>query len=96
MTKYIIYFVAWNVLVALIYGLDKSKAQRGAWRIPEKTLLLLAFLGGGIGAFCGMHIFHHKTKKNLFKIGVPLCIVANAAEVVVIIWLIARAGATLL
>ncbi|MDO5448168.1 MAG: DUF1294 domain-containing protein [Clostridia bacterium] len=96
MTKYIIYFVVWNVLVALIYGIDKNKAQRGAWRIPEKTLLLLAFLGGGIGAFCGMHIFHHKTKKNLFKIGVPLCIVANVAEVVAVIWLIERAGATLL
>lgn len=96
MEKYIIYFIVWNILVASIYGIDKNKAQRGAWRIPEKTLLLLAFIGGGIGAFCGMHIFHHKTKKNLFKIGVPLCIVANAAEVVVIIWLIERAGATLL
>lgn len=96
MEKYIIYFIVWNILVASVYGIDKNKAQRGAWRIPEKTLLLLAFTGGGIGAFCGMHIFHHKTKKNLFKIGVPLCIVANAAEVVVIIWLIERAGATLL
>lgn len=96
MEKYIIYFIVWNILVASVYGIDKNKAQRGAWRIPEKTLLLLAFIGGGIGAFCGMHIFHHKTKKNLFKIGVPLCIVANAAEVVVIIWLIERAGATLL
>lgn len=96
MEKYIIYFIVWNILVASVYGIDKNKAQRGAWRIPEKTLLLLAFIGGGIGAFCGMHIFHHKTKKSLFKIGVPLCIVANAAEVVVIIWLIERAGATLL
>ena len=96
MTKYILLFVLWNVLVAIIYGVDKSKAQRGTWRIPEKTLILLAFLGGGIGAFAGMHLFHHKTKKNLFKIGVPICILCNAGEVAVIIWLLERAGATLL
>ena len=95
MTKYIVAFIIWNIVVALVYGVDKNKAQRGAWRIPEKVLIALAFLGGGIGAYAGMHIFHHKTKKPLFRIGVPLCILINIAEIVAVIWAIYRAGATL-
>ena len=69
----------WNLLVFLVYGLDKSKAKRGKWRIPEKTLMLLALFFGGVGAFCGMKVFHHKTQKPLFKFGVPACLVINAA-----------------
>ena len=53
-------------------GIDKSKAKRNAWRIPEKTLLLIAFLGGWAGVWLGMEVFRHKTKHFQFKFGVPL------------------------
>ena len=57
----------WNLLVFMIYGTDKSKAKRGAWRIPEKYLLLFAFLCGGFGAWLAGVTFHHKTRKWYFK-----------------------------
>ena len=57
----------WNLLVFMIYGIDKSKAKRGAWRIPEKILLILAFACGGFGAWLAGIIFHHKTRKWYFK-----------------------------
>ena len=57
----------WNLLVFMIYGIDKSKAKRGAWRIPEKYLLSFAFLLGGFGAWLAGVTFHHKTRKWYFK-----------------------------
>ena len=57
----------WNILVFMIYGIDKSKAKRGAWRIPEKYLLSFAFLCGGFGAWLAGITFHHKTRKWYFK-----------------------------
>ncbi len=57
----------WNVMVFLIYGIDKSKARRGAWRIPEKILLILALTCGGFGAWLAGITFHHKTRKRYFK-----------------------------
>ena len=57
----------WNLLVFMIYGIDKSKAKRGAWRIPEKYLLSFAFLCGGFGAWLAGVTFHHKTRKGYFK-----------------------------
>ena len=57
-------------------GVDKAKAKRNAWRIPEKTLFFIAFLGGGAGVWIGMEVFRHKTKHLQFKFGVPLiCII---------------------
>lgn len=61
-----------NVISFLAYGIDKMKAKRGWWRIPEKVLLGLAFFMGEIGAFLGMKVFHHKTKHWYFKVFVPL------------------------
>ncbi|MGN0497373.1 MAG: DUF1294 domain-containing protein [Lachnospiraceae bacterium] len=58
----------------VLYGMDKAKAKKHEWRIPEKTLLGIAILGGGLGAFLGMKIFHHKTKHTLFRILVPIAI----------------------
>ena len=61
----VILWVLWvcvNVFTFLLYGLDKLKAQRGKWRIPERTLLLFTWLLGGVGAFAGMRVFRHKTK----------------------------------
>ena len=57
----------WNLLVFMIYGIDKSKAKRGAWRIPEKYLLSFAFLCAGFGAWLAGITFHHKTRKWYFK-----------------------------
>lgn len=57
----------WNLLVFMIYGIDKSKARKGAWRIPEKYLLSFAFLCGGFGAWLVGVTFHHKTRKWYFK-----------------------------
>lgn len=67
-----------NLITFFVYGEDKRRAQKGRWRIPEKTLLFLALLGGGAGALLGMHVFHHKTQKLLFKIGVPCILVFQA------------------
>ena len=61
-----------NLVAFLLYGLDKLKAKRGAWRIPEATLLLLALLGGSLGAFLGMEVFRHKTRHVKFKVLVPV------------------------
>ncbi|EJP21087.1 PF06961 family protein [Streptococcus oralis SK304] len=57
----------WNLLVFLIYGIDKSKARRGAWRVPEKILLTIALVCGGFGAWLAGIAFHHKTRKWYFK-----------------------------
>ena len=57
----------WNVIIFIIYGIDKFKARRGAWRIPEKILLTIALVCGGFGAWLAGIIFHHKTRKWYFK-----------------------------
>lgn len=67
-----IYLIAINIATFFVYGIDKWKARRSKWRIPESTLLTLAVLGGSIGAFIGMRTCHHKTMHNKFKYGVPL------------------------
>ena len=58
-------------------GWDKYCAQKNHWRISESNLLGLAILGGGIGELIGMFLFRHKTKKNLFRIGLPIIIILN-------------------
>ena len=55
------YLVLINVITFIVYGIDKLKAQKGKWRIPESTLLLLAIIGGSIGAWYGVKVWHHKT-----------------------------------
>ena len=67
----ITYFVAINIIGFLIMFIDKQKAKRGAWRIPEKTLFIITALGGGIGTIAGMYAFRHKTQKLQFVIGLP-------------------------
>lgn len=65
-------------------GIDKWKAKRGAWRIPEATLLSLVLLGGGIGGIAGMYIFKHKTKKAKFFLGFPIILIAEIVAIVYI------------
>lgn len=76
------YLVFINIIAFGIYGLDKAKAKANQWRIPESTLLFLAVIGGAIGAWCGMQVFHHKTKKNRFRITVPILLVLELLLIV--------------
>lgn len=68
-----------NVVTFIVYGIDKYKAKKGKWRISEATLLLMAFLGGSIGAGLGMKAFHHKTMHKKFYIVVPTFIILQLA-----------------
>lgn len=65
-------FAIWNIIVFLVMGYDKSQSRKRGQRVPEKVLLLMSLLGGGIGAFSGSRFFHHKTQKTAFKIVLPL------------------------
>lgn len=67
----IIYFIVINLFGFFIMWLDKRKARKGKWRIPEKTLFIITALGGGIGTIAGMYAFRHKTQKIAFVIGFP-------------------------
>lgn len=68
----LIFMALMSVVGFLAMGLDKAKSKRSAWRIPEKTLFGIAFLGGGAGVWLGMEVFRHKTKHWYFKYGVPV------------------------
>ena len=68
-----------NLLSFALYGIDKGKAKRGAWRVPESTLLLFAALGGSAGALLGMELFRHKTKHWKFRVLVPLFLILHIA-----------------
>jgi len=76
MTNFIItYFVIANILGFAVCGMDKYFARNDMFRVPEKVLLTLCFIGGAAGFYLGMHAFRHKTKKNKFRFGVPLIII---------------------
>lgn len=72
------YLCAVNVLAFILYGIDKEKAKRRKWRIPEATLIGIAVIGGSAGAWLGMKTFHHKTKHAKFAVGVPVILVVQA------------------
>ena len=85
--KYVlIYLAGINVIGFLAMFIDKEKAKRGSWRIPEKTLFLFTFLGGGVGTIAGMYLFRHKTKKFRFTIGFPVILFTEIA--LVIYWIV--------
>lgn len=73
----ICYLILINCIALALMGIDKSRARRGAWRIPEKTLFLSALLGGSIGAILGMQAFRHKTKHWYFQYGMPLILIVQ-------------------
>ena len=66
------YLILINLIAFALYGIDKRRAKQGAWRISEYTLLLVALLGGSLGALLGMRYFRHKTRHRKFRYGVPL------------------------
>ena len=69
------YLAVMTVVGFAIMGIDKRKSIKKTWRIPERTLFLIAFLGGGIGSFLGMYMFRHKTKHSSFVILLPVAAV---------------------
>ena len=73
------YLLAINVVTFIVYGIDKYKAKKAKWRIPEATLLLLAVLGGSIGTWMGMKVWHHKTMHKKFKYGIPAILLIQIA-----------------
>ena len=73
------YLIVINIVTFFVYGIDKWKAKRSKWRIPEATLLGLAIIGGSIGAWLGMKVWHHKTQHKKFKYGLPLILLAQTA-----------------
>ena len=76
------YFLAVNITSFLLYGIDKFKARKNLWRISEATLLTMAAIGGSIGAWAGMQLWHHKTMHKKFKYGLPVIIILQIALVV--------------
>lgn len=78
-----IYIVLVNIITFLLFGEDKKRARQQKWRIAEQTLFFFALLGGSAGALLGMHIFHHKTHKWKFRLGIPVLLVL---QVLIFFW----------
>ena len=78
MRVFFIYLIFINILTFLTFGIDKWKARKGKWRIPEGTLIWMSVLGGSIGALLGMYLFRHKTQKRKFNLGIPAILLAQA------------------
>lgn len=83
----IIYLLIINLVSFLSMGIDKWKAKRGAWRIPEQTLISMVLLGGGIGGIIGMYMFRHKTQKPRFYIGFPMILIS---EIIIAVYIIIK------
>ncbi|MDD5781811.1 MAG: DUF1294 domain-containing protein [Muribaculaceae bacterium] len=75
----ICYIVVINLVSFMMFGIDKYKARRGQWRISEATLLAVAAIGGSLGAWMGMKVWHHKTLHSKFRYGVPIMLLVHIA-----------------
>ncbi len=78
------YLLAVNIVAFVLYGIDKYKAKRNKWRVSEAALLTVAVIGGSIGAWAGMRLWHHKTMHKKFKFGIPAIIILQVALMVYI------------
>ena len=76
-----IYLIAINLVTFITFGVDKFKAQRRLWRVPVAGLLLLSSIGGSLGGLFGMFLFRHKTKKMLFRIGLPAMLILQIGAI---------------
>ncbi len=81
-TAIITYLALINIITFIMYGADKYKAIHNQWRIPEATLITAAIIGGSIGAWCGMKVWHHKTMHLKFKYGVPLIFILQMTSAI--------------
>jgi len=84
-----LYLLAVNLAAFVLMGVDKGRAKRDAWRIPERTLFLPALLGGALGGTLGMRAFHHKTRHWYFRYGFPLLLVL---QLLTLVWLCRRSA----
>lgn len=80
----VLYLVLINLISLMIFGMDKKKAEKGLFRFSERFLLALAFFGGALGIWTGMHLYRHKTKKAKFYIGIPLVLLLQS--LVAVLW----------
>ena len=78
----LIALLVWNLIVFILYGMDKAKAKRGSRRVPERTLLWCAFLLGGAGGIAGMLVLRHKTRHTKFRVLLPMALIFTLAAVV--------------
>ena len=85
-TYIVSYLIIINLIGFVIMGVDKLKAKKRAWRIPESTLFVVALIGGSLGTTVGMHAFRHKTRHWYFLYGMPAILVIQIAIVVVLIY----------
>lgn len=80
------YLIFMNLIGIAVMGMDKSKARKHQWRIPEKTLFFVSILGGSVGTWAGMYLFRHKTKHWYFVIGMPLILILQLG-IVFFVWM---------
>ena len=90
MKYFLWYLLLINAAAFILMLVDKRKARKNRWRIPERTLILSAALGGSIGALLGMYTFRHKTKHLKFTLGIPAILIAQIA---LAIWIFQKIGA---
>lgn len=90
MKYFLLYLILINAVAFVLMLVDKIKARKNRWRIPERTLIGSAALGGSVGALLGMYTFHHKTKHLKFTLGVPAFLIA---QIVLSVFLILKIGA---
>lgn len=81
-----VYLIGINLLGFIVMGVDKQKAKRQAWRIPEATLFSIALFGGSAGSLLGMHVFRHKTQKPLFVIGMPAIVILQVLLTIIFLF----------
>ena len=90
MKYFLLYLLLMNVIAFVFMHADKRRARKNRWRIPERTLIGTAVLGGSIGALMGMYTFRHKTKHLKFTLGIPAIL---TAQILLAAWLILKIGA---
>lgn len=83
---FFIYLVIINIVGLLMMKIDKWKAKKNRWRIPEKAFFIISLIGGSIGTWCGMYMFRHKTKHWYFVIGMPLILILQIAGIGYWLW----------
>ncbi|TCL60515.1 uncharacterized membrane protein YsdA (DUF1294 family) [Kineothrix alysoides] len=85
-TLLLVYFAAVNITGLCLMGLDKYKAKKQAWRIPESTLFIMAIIGGSIGCILGMYAFRHKTRHWYFVYGMPAILLLQIILILAILY----------
>lgn len=85
-TYIILYLTAVNLTGFIVMGIDKMRAKKRVWRIPESTLFVIALIGGSLGTTIGMHLFHHKTRHWYFVFGMPAILVIQIAIVLILMY----------